>query len=107
MLITEKVKQTLEKDLVALKISHAQELQQMQQQYRSVSEQRESLIANNEDLHHKLINMESSMQVMKSEISLIGNERNENIQNLLEKEREKEQLAKTKTATSKHLQKLQ
>eukprot|EP00347_Sterkiella_histriomuscorum_P007164 403350016 len=105
--ITEKVKKTLEQEIVQLKINHSQELQSMSYKLDQTTDQRNSLLQTNEELHSKVAQLQNSLDKLKNEIFSISEENTLNHTILMEKEKEKQIMAQTKTATSKHLQKLQ
>jgi len=61
----------------------------------------------NEELHNKILGLEGSLDNLRHEINQVSKEREQTHVEMLEKEKEKEAIAKSKNATSKHLQKLQ
>ncbi|CDW71439.1 UNKNOWN [Stylonychia lemnae] len=105
--ITEKVKKTLEQEIVQLKINHSQEQQSISQKLNQALDQKNSLLQTNEELHSKVTQLQTSLEKLRGEINNVQEQNNHHQSLIMEKEREKQLIAQNKTATQKHLQKLQ
>ena len=69
LLITEKVKKSLEDEIVSLKVAHSQEMTQVNQRLSQAMDQRNSMMQNNEDLHERVNALHANLEALKLEQS--------------------------------------
>ncbi|TNV88004.1 hypothetical protein FGO68_gene12191 [Halteria grandinella] len=105
--ITERVKKSLEDELVQLKVSHQQELQRVNHELNKALDQRNLHLQDKDNLMTQISEVELRLQELKEENQRLSEDRAQTQAVLMDKEREKQVLAQNKSATSKHLQKLQ
>ena len=72
LVISEKVRKTLEEQVVSLKLAHAQELNSISQRLSSALDQRDSLLQTNEELHEKTHGLQSKLDALKSEMQNVS-----------------------------------
>ena len=65
------------------------------------------MLQSNEELHDRVDKLQQRLEELKGETQKLQDENGQTQAVLMEKEREKQVLAQNKSATSKHLQKLQ
>lgn len=71
LLITEKVKKSLEDELVSLKIAHQQEFHTLNSRLSQAMDQRNSMLSTNEELHSRVEALQVHLEDLKKEISRV------------------------------------